>query len=353
MFVQRVTIVTVISHSMEVLPAFLASLAEQTEEGVTILVLDNASHDGAEAFIRKAYPNVHYLRNVRNLGRSAACNQAVRYVVEHSPRESLQDRFIVFADPHVIFDVGCVENLLAAAKDRPSAAIFGPLILRAYSENAHDESLKETIQSERIESCGFLLGKDRSVIYRESGKIIEQDAIESSEVFGASPVVYMVRLSALMDIAYSEQEVFDPMLSEGMESIDIGWRAQLLGYGVWCIARAKAYHHLGKFRKESKGWWGRHVARRGLAKEQRRLLSSGYWILLLKNETTWNLMCLCPRLVWRLTRGLVYALCFDRSLFAGFSYIGSSLPDISRRRFRTQSKRTESSSEMRSRMHGL
>lgn len=339
MFVSRITICIAAWNSMEFLPALLSSISKQTFTDVSIVVIDNASQDELEPFLRKNYPSIMLLRNVRNLGRSAAYNQVTKYVVEHSPLEDSANRYILFVDPHVILEEDCLEKLVRAADERPSASSFCPTLLRAYSENAHDESLKETIKSERIESCGFSLSKNKKIQPIDAGKMSDQKYLEPEEVFGSPAAMSLMRLYSLMTVAYTNMEVFDPILSEGVENVDLAWRMQISGFNAWCIKEARAYHHLGKFKKVSNGWWSKKQSDRNMSIQHRRQKSFGYWLIVLKNETFFRLILLFPRLIIKFFGGILYSLFFDRTLFSVFPAIINSIPHVSRRRRHLQDLR--------------
>jgi len=82
-------------NSMRFLPDLLKSIMDQTYRDFNVLVIDNASTDGVEAFLREHYPDISFIRNARNLGFSAAHNQGIRYAVEHWPHTELQEHFIL------------------------------------------------------------------------------------------------------------------------------------------------------------------------------------------------------------------------------------------------------------------
>lgn len=52
----------------------LDSLLQQTYPRVEIIIADNASHDGSQAFIRDHYPQVRLIELPTNLGFTGACN---------------------------------------------------------------------------------------------------------------------------------------------------------------------------------------------------------------------------------------------------------------------------------------
>src|SRR3989338_4939692 len=127
---------------MRFLPDLLKSIAEQTFKEVNVVIIDNASNDGVETFVRDHYPDVVFIRNARNLGFSAAHNQGIRYAIEHWPQHALQNRFILLTNPDIIFTSTYLEEIIKSAHTHPQVASFGGKLLRAFGANLGDEVFK-------------------------------------------------------------------------------------------------------------------------------------------------------------------------------------------------------------------
>jgi len=88
----RVSVNIVAWNGMKFIPELLESIFAQTFVDFSVLIVDNGSSDGAEAYVREHFPQVAFLRNARNLGFAPAHNQAIRYAIEHWNENDLSDR---------------------------------------------------------------------------------------------------------------------------------------------------------------------------------------------------------------------------------------------------------------------
>lgn len=110
-----VTAIVVTYDSAGVLPACLAALAH---EGVSTIVVDNASDDDSLAIAQSAGARI--IRNARNEGFGRANNAGV---------QAAASEFCLIQNPDIVLDPGAVAALLAAAERWPDAAIYAPRII--------------------------------------------------------------------------------------------------------------------------------------------------------------------------------------------------------------------------------
>ncbi|WP_342163236.1 glycosyltransferase family 2 protein [Methylobacterium sp. SD21] len=107
----------VVAHdSADALPACLAALAR---EGVSAIVVDNASRDGSVAVAKAAGARV--VRNARNEGYGRANNIGVRSAEGAA--------HVMIINPDVELKPGAASALLAAARDWPDAGLLAPRIV--------------------------------------------------------------------------------------------------------------------------------------------------------------------------------------------------------------------------------
>ena len=107
----------VVAHdSADALPACLAALAR---EGVTAIVVDNASRDASVAVAQAAGARV--VRNARNEGYGRANNIGVRAAEGTS--------HVLIVNPDVELQPGAAAALLASAKAWPDAGLLAPRIV--------------------------------------------------------------------------------------------------------------------------------------------------------------------------------------------------------------------------------
>ncbi len=110
-----ITAIVVAYDSAEVLPACLSALAG---EGVSAIVVDNASDDASATIARTHGATV--IANARNEGYGRANNQGV--VASATP-------YVLIVNPDVEIRPGAVAALLAAAERYPDAGMLAPRIV--------------------------------------------------------------------------------------------------------------------------------------------------------------------------------------------------------------------------------
>ena len=91
-------------------------LATRTE----ILVVDNASHDGSGAMVRKRFPGVRLLENRENAGFARACNQGIA---------AGQGEFVLLLNPDCEVFPGAVALLVEFLKEHGDAVAAGPRLV--------------------------------------------------------------------------------------------------------------------------------------------------------------------------------------------------------------------------------
>ena len=115
------TVVTVTYSSGTHLERFLSSLTVATDLPVRVIIADNGSIDGAPEEAVQRYPQTRLLRTGANLGYGTAVNRAVATVPP-------DQRYVLVANPDVVWSPGSIDALLQAAQRWPQAGALGPLI---------------------------------------------------------------------------------------------------------------------------------------------------------------------------------------------------------------------------------
>jgi GT2 family glycosyltransferase len=105
-------------NCIDMLRACLASLQNQSQ-GVRleIIVVDNASSDGAADMVEREFPEVLLQRNADNLGFARANNQAA----EHA-----RGKYLFFLNNDTVVPAGTLRRLADYAESHPEAGIIGP-----------------------------------------------------------------------------------------------------------------------------------------------------------------------------------------------------------------------------------
>lgn len=299
-------------NSMRFLPDLLESIMGQTYRDFNVLVIDNASSDGIEAFLREQYPEIVFIRNARNLGFSAAHNQGIRYAIEHWPASERADRFILLTNPDVLLTPTYLEALMAVTPAHPEVGAFGGKLLRAFGENVGDEVLKEVVRSDRIDSVGLNPHRNHTVTDRGAGELDEGQYEEQEQVFGISGALALFRASALDEVRFGD-EVLDHDFFAYKEDVDLAWRLQQTGWDALYVPSAVAYHYRGMYGPEKNGFWKRLHNRREKSSLRNFFSTRNHWLLLLKNLRCTSLLFSLPWILVYEGARLVYVLIFERS----------------------------------------
>ncbi|MFN4257855.1 MAG: glycosyltransferase family 2 protein [Gemmataceae bacterium] len=100
------------------LRACLESLLRSAREvRLEVIVVDNASTDGAAEMVARDFPDVVLLRNAENVGFSRANNQAARRA---------RGRYLFFLNNDTVVPPGALRQLVAYADAHPDVGMIGP-----------------------------------------------------------------------------------------------------------------------------------------------------------------------------------------------------------------------------------
>jgi GT2 family glycosyltransferase len=342
----RVSVNIVSWNSMAYLPELFASLASQTFTDFQVLLVDNASSDGVEAYVRANYPTVTLLRNARNLGFCAAHNQGIRFVLDRWSDEQRPTHYVAVVNPDTILSPTCLERLVAEADARPQDGSFGPKLLRAFGENLNDEVMKETVKSDIIDSTGLAARKNRTFADRGAGEFDKGQYDGAPEVFGVSGALALYRASALAD-ANGDGEYFDADFFAYKDDVDLAWRLRLLGWGARFVPAAVAYHYRGMFGKEKMGFVERIRNRRGKSSTRSFYSTRNHWLMLVKDELVLNGLLASPRIVTHELLRVVYVFFFEPKNLRAFFAALFLLPKMWGKRRDTLRRRKATAGEMR------
>jgi GT2 family glycosyltransferase len=103
------------------LRACLESLRE-VSQGVRlqIIVVDNASSDGADAMVERDFPEVELIRNAENVGFARASNQAAK---------AAKGSYLLFLNNDTEVPPGALRQLLDFAEENPQIGMIGPKLI--------------------------------------------------------------------------------------------------------------------------------------------------------------------------------------------------------------------------------
>lgn len=269
-------------NSRHHLPACLQSIMTQEYQPLELLVIDNASIDGSEVWLREYYPQVHMLRNTRNLGFARAHNQGL--LLTDAP-------YVVMVNPDIILRPDWVARAVAFLEDHPEVGSYGGKILRF--DYTADE-LREVRFSGIIDTTGLIANRARHFSDRGSGENDNGQYDQPEPVFGFSGALVMYRRSALENLRYRDEYIDDDFFAY-KDDADLSWRLQRHGWVAWYDPKSIAHHH--RTIKGQSATTDRLIAKNH---QRRSALNSYYsyrnhWLMLIKNERRETLW---PDLLW-------------------------------------------------------
>ncbi len=211
----RVTVLVPNYNGAGMLGGLIASLLVQSFGDYRLIVLDDGSSDGSEAYIRRMWPAVEVMHEATNRGFAATVNRGVR---------AAASEYVAIVNTDVELEPDWLELLVATLDRHPDAASATGKTL-AY----HDRH--------RLDGAGNQLRWSGCATRRGWGVLDRGQYNQPGEVISACAGFALYRLTAFEAIG-----LFDEALIAYYEDVDWGIRAQLAGFSCRYEPRAVAYH---------------------------------------------------------------------------------------------------------------
>lgn len=224
----HVAVVTVSYHSEDVLPQFLSSLTDASEQACEVLIADNSQGEDAVGAIARAH-RARHLRLAENLGYGGAVNAAVQALAPSV-------EWVLVSNPDVALRAGALDILLATASEDPLIAAVGPTILTAEGEPYPSARAVPSLRTGIGHALFMNLWVDNpwSRAYRHD---TEGDAQVRRDAGWLSGACLLVRRSAFEEIGG-----FDDGYFMYFEDVDLGYRLGKAGYRNVFEPRAVVTH---------------------------------------------------------------------------------------------------------------
>jgi len=161
------------------LRACLATLTSR-RQGVRleVIVVDNASTDGAADLVAAEFPRVRLVRNAANVGFSRANNQAAALA---------RGRFLLFLNNDTEVPPGTLGRLVAFARAHPEASVVGPRLVEADGAVQTSWRARPTVAALLHRTILFRWTNLFRAAYREyRGREAEPDARQVEVLMGAA-----------------------------------------------------------------------------------------------------------------------------------------------------------------------
>ena len=202
-------------NGRDVLSACLDALRKQTFRDFTVHVVDNASTDGTAEMLEAEHPEVHLVRNSRNLRFAAAVNAGIR--AGREPYIALLNN-----------DACPAPNWLAELHARAVAHA---------GESAWASVMLWTDRPDILQSAGLTLRADGTPLALRRGEPLSALAPQPVEVLTPSGGAGLYRRSLFEDIG-----LFDERFEMYVEDLELGLRARLAGHRCTLVPSARVDH---------------------------------------------------------------------------------------------------------------
>ena len=199
------------------LAACLGALRDQTFDDVEVILVDNASSDGSQGFVRTEYPDVRLIELEENHGFTGACNVGM---------EAATGAYVALLNNDTEVQPDWAEQVVTAFAAHPDAGIVASKMLLFDQRN-------------RFHTAGDFFTIDGRAGNRGAWEWDKGQYDRGEYVFSACGGSAAYRKSMLMEIGMLDDDYFFLL-----EDVDLAWRAQLTGYKVWYEPRAIVFHHL-------------------------------------------------------------------------------------------------------------
>jgi GT2 family glycosyltransferase len=204
-------------NAKEFLPDCLTALYKQTYPQLEIIIVDNGSSDGSQAYIKAEHPNVKLIEVGYNSGFTGACNRGL---------QTAQGEYLCLLNNDTEVDAHWAKAIVDAFQQHDTiGSIASKMLLFEKRDHIHTAGDFFTTDGE---------AGNRGVWEKDNGQYDQEE-----DVFGACGGSSVYRRAMLDDIGLLDDDFFFLL-----EDIDLAWRAQLAGWRCLYTPHAIVYHHL-------------------------------------------------------------------------------------------------------------
>lgn len=198
-------------------------LLGQLPAGAGLVVVDNASGDGAVAKLQRQFPTVHFIVRVTNGGYAAGMNDGLREA------ERRGSDFALLLTHECLLAAGAVSSLLRHIQADDTVALAGPLLSTQFAP------------ARVFSAGGRLKGRALLPVHLDWSEGDAQNLNRSSYgVDWIDGACMLVRLSAAQKVG-----LFDESFFLYVEEVEFAVRLRRVGHQVVCVTEAQASQSTG------------------------------------------------------------------------------------------------------------
>jgi GT2 family glycosyltransferase len=213
----RVSVVIPHWNGKRFLETCLTALRNQQYHDVEVIVADNASTDGSQAYIREHFPEVIIEQLPQNRGFTGACNAGMQVA---------SGEFIALLNNDTEVAPDWLQEVVSGFMRYPEAgAVASKMLLFHQRDHIHTAGDFYRVDGRPV---------NRGVWQQDTGQYDREEY-----VFSACGGSSIYRRQMLEDVGLLDDRFF-----YSVEDVDLGWRSQLMGYQCVYIPTAVVYHEL-------------------------------------------------------------------------------------------------------------
>lgn len=204
---------------------------------IEIFVVDNASVDGSQAMVKRKFPSVHLIENLKNLGFSKANNQALRLA---------KGRYVLILNPDTLIQEDTLSILKNFLDTHPTAGAVGCKLINpdgSFQINSRRSLPTPWVAFTRVIGLSKIFPKS-TIFGRYSMTYLNPDIESEIDVLSGS--LMFIRKDILDKIGYFDEDFF--MYGE---DIDLCYRIKKEGWQIFFTPATKAIHYKGESTKKS------------------------------------------------------------------------------------------------------
>ena len=248
-----------------------------------IIVVDNGSIDDSADKAKEKFPSINLLKSETNLGYSGGCNFGAK---------NAKGEYTIFLNNDTLHTKNWIEELIGFLDKNPQAGAAQPKILNATNKDTFDYAGGAGGYIDKY-CFPFVRGRIFNSLEKDSN---QYDDVK--KIFWASGAAFIIRTELLRELNY-----FDNIYFAYMEEIDLCWRLQALGLGIWNVPTSIVYH------------FGKQTIKENTFKSH-YLNHRNSWILFIKNSATFEKgLLIIKRFILDLMAAVYSILTFDINRF--------------------------------------
>ena len=248
-----------------------------------IIVIDNGSIDNSADKAKEKFPSINLLKSETNLGYSGGCNFGAK---------NAKGEYTIFLNNDTLHTKNWIEELIGFLDKNPQAGAAQPKILNATNKDTFDYAGGAGGYIDKY-CFPFVRGRIFNSLEKDSN---QYDDVK--KIFWASGAAFIIRTELLRELNY-----FDNIYFAYMEEIDLCWRLQALGLGIWNVPTSVVYH------------FGKQTIKENTFKSH-YLNHRNSWILFIKNSATFEKgLLIIKRFILDLMAAVYSILTFDINRF--------------------------------------